>query len=114
MGFNTTPLLVQLIPFNRSDPRVTGPYYVNWRSYLLKNDKLKCFKISLGVDLSDTDDASPVQAFFNVRLGFESYRRLSPRWGYTRGFNGFYSTADRARAARRLDSDPRVARFAGR
>lgn len=94
MGFNTTPLLVQLIPFNRSDPRVVGPYYVNWRSYLQKNDKLKGFKISLGVDLSDTDDASPVQAFFNVRLGFESYRRISPRWGYTRGFSGFYSTGD--------------------
>lgn len=94
MGFNTTPLLVQLIPFNRSDPRVTGPYFVNWRSYLQKNDKLKGFKISFGVDFSDTDDASPVQAFFNVRLGFESYRRISPRWGYTRGFSGYYSTGD--------------------
>ena len=94
MGFNTTPLLVQLIPFNRSDPRVVGPYYVNWRSYVQKNDKLKGFKISLGVDLSDVDDINPVQAFFNFRLGFESYRRISPRWGYTRGFNGFFSSGD--------------------
>lgn len=94
MGFNGTPLLVQLIPFNRSDPRVVGPYYVNWRSYVLKNDKLKGFKISLGVDLSDTDDLNPVQAFFNARLGFEGYRRISPRWGYTRGFNVFFSAGD--------------------
>lgn len=94
MGFNTTPLLVQLIPFNRSDPRVTGPYYVNWRSYVQKDDKLKGFKISLGVDLSDVDDINPVQAFLNFRLGFESYRRISPRWGYTRGFNGFFSSGD--------------------
>lgn len=94
MGFNTTPLLVQLIPFNRSDPRVVGPYYVNWRSYVEQKGKLKGFKISLGVDLSDVDDINPVQAFFNFRLGFEGYRRLSPRWGYTRGFNGFFSAGD--------------------
>lgn len=93
MGFNGTPLLVQLIPFNRSDPRVVGPYYVNWRSYVLRNNKLKGFKISMGVDLSDANNEA-IQAFFNFRLGFEGYRRLGPRWGYTRGFNGFFSAGD--------------------
>ena len=93
MGFNTTPLLVQLIPFNRSDPRVTGPYYVNWRSYVEQKGKLKGFKISVGIDLSDANEEA-VQSFFNFRLGFEGYRRLGPRWGYTRGFNGFFSVGD--------------------
>lgn len=93
MGFNTTPLLVQLIPFNRSDPRIVGPYYVNWRSYVEQKGKLKGFKISVGIDLSDANEEA-VQSFFNFRLGFEGYRRLSPRWGYTRGFNGFFSVGD--------------------
>jgi hypothetical protein len=93
MGFNTTPLLVQLIPFNRSDPRVVGPYYVNWRSYIQKEDKLKGFKVSFGIDLSDVSEES-FQAFVNVRLGFEGYRRISPRWGYTRGFSLMFSGGD--------------------
>lgn len=93
MGFNTTPLLVQLIPFNRSDPRVTGPYHVNWRSYVEQKEKLKGFKLSLGVDLSDANEEG-VQAFLNFRLGFERYRRISPRWGYTRGFSAMLSLGD--------------------
>ncbi|MEM7535367.1 MAG: hypothetical protein AAF639_24530, partial [Chloroflexota bacterium] len=31
VGLNATPLLVQLIPFNRANPEVTGPYYMNFR-----------------------------------------------------------------------------------
>ncbi|AEE51403.1 hypothetical protein [Haliscomenobacter hydrossis] len=93
MGFNTTPLLVQLIPFNRSDPRVVGPYYVNWRSYMQNARGLKGFKISLGIDLSDANGEA-VQAFLNFRLGFEGYRKISPRWGYTRGFSVMFSAGD--------------------
>ena len=30
-GMNMTPLLVQLIPFNRSNPNITGPFAVNFK-----------------------------------------------------------------------------------
>ena len=87
VGINTTPLLVQLIPFNRSNPRVTGPYYMTWRSYRInRRGQVGGFRMALGADLSDVDDES-FQAFINFRFGWERKKVIHERWSYSSGLD---------------------------
>ena len=88
-GINMTPLLVQLIPFNRSDPKVTGPYYVTYRRY--KGDK--AFRLAFGADLSDADEDG-VLSHINFRIGWEKRKSIHRRWAYTRGWDFFAAFGD--------------------
>lgn len=84
-GLNSTPLLTQLIPFNRSNPRVTGPYHVTFRYYKrTRKGNYNGFRWALGVDLSDVEDEG-IQSFFNFRIGWEKQRRLHPKWNFSSG-----------------------------
>lgn len=88
-GINTTPLLVQLVPFNRSDPKVTGPYYVTYRRY--KDNK--AFRMALGADFSDAADEGTL-SHINFRIGWEKRKSIYRRWAYTRGWDFFAALGD--------------------
>lgn len=94
VGLNTTPLLMQLIPFNRSNPKVVGPYYVTFRSYRQrKSGKVTGFRWALGADLSDVADEG-VQSFVNFRIGAETRRQLHPKWAFSSGVDLMISLGD--------------------
>ena len=59
VGLNLSPLVTQLIPFNRSDPKEAGPYLVRFKSYGPKGKS--AFRFSMGIHLipdgnGDADD----------------------------------------------------------
>ncbi len=91
VGINVMPLLVQLIPFNRSNPIVTGPYSVEFNRYMGR----RSFHTSLGmfmvpnVDFEDTDDFH-----FNFRIGTEKTRSISGRWSHFTGWDAYFSAGD--------------------
>ncbi len=89
IGINTTPLLTQLIPFNRADPRTTGPFYIEWRNYGVYQGegRYNGLKMSLGLNINPEEDIDNPRSFLAFRLAFEGRRSISPRWGYTRGFS---------------------------
>jgi len=88
VGLNMTPLLVQLIPFNRSNPNLTGPYSLNYRSFRGNS----AFRFGLGAfvdeDFFDTGQTNP---HFNMRLGWERRKSFYQRWAYSFGLDFFAS-----------------------
>ena len=90
VGINTTPLLVQFIPFNRSNPKVTGPYFINYRSY---NPKGKAFKMAFGISLEDAAEDGK-ESFLNFQIGYERRRMIFNRWAYTTGWSLFLVGGD--------------------
>lgn len=85
VGLNMTPLLTQLVPFNRSDPKDAGPFLVHFKSY--KRSSRVAFRFSLGVHLvpnGDFDFDNPQAA---LAIGWEKRRSISRRWSYTKGFD---------------------------
>jgi len=88
VGLNMSPLLVQLIPFNRSNPNVTGPYSLNYRSFRGNS----AFRFGLGAfvdtDFFDTGQTSP---HFNLRIGWEKRKSFYKRWAYSFGLDFFGS-----------------------
>lgn len=93
-GVNMTPLLVQLVPFNRSDPKVTGPYHVAFRSFREnRKGRVTGFRWALGADLSDANDEG-TQSFINLRMGAGTLRRLHPRWAFSSGVDLMISLGD--------------------
>lgn len=92
IGLNTTPLLVQLLPFNRSDPQLAGPYFVTLRSY---NSKDVAFRLGIGWNVSTGDGVSDVDdAHINLRLGWEKRKGIFKKWTYSGGFDFFLSAGD--------------------
>jgi hypothetical protein len=84
-GFNITPLLTQLIPFNRADPRDIGPFLMRFKNY--KNGKT-AVRFGLGVDINENDffvDGN--QPFIHIHWGWERRKNITDRWSYTRGID---------------------------
>ena len=86
VGLNVTPLLTQLIPFNRSNPLTSGPYFMTYRVYNGRN----AFRYGLGTNISNNsiDDNN---VFLNLRLGWERRKSFYKRWSYSFGFDTFLS-----------------------
>lgn len=77
LSMNMTPLLTMLIPFNRANPRIVGPYMIQTIRY--KGDNF--FRFSLGADLSDIG-ASGENAHVNFRFGWGKRRYISKKLSY--------------------------------
>lgn len=90
VGLNTTPLLVQLIPFNRTDPIVTGPYNITFQRFKGKNG----FRFSLGAFLDFDSIESEEDFHLNIRLGWASRRVLAGNWAYTHAWDAYLSAGD--------------------
>ena len=91
VGLNMTPLLVQLIPFNRSNPSVTGPFYVSTKKYKKSNVG---FRFGIGLDIDPAGDEEGEEAFFNLRIGWEKRKAFSQRWAYYGGFDFMFIGGD--------------------
>lgn len=84
VGMNTTPLLTQLIPFNRTNPRLSGPYSMTYRAFTGRN----AFRFGLGMSLSD-DDFINRTINLNVRFGWQRKKSFYQRWSYGFGLDFF-------------------------
>lgn len=92
VGLNMTPLLTQLIPFNRSNPREAGPYLVHFKKYGLSGKN--AFRFSMGIHLVPDDQDELADPQFNIAFGWEKRRSISKRWSYTRGFDFMFLAGD--------------------
>lgn len=84
VGFNMTPLVTQLIPFNRSSPRLAGPYLIRFKRYGATGKR--AFRFSLGLTTATPDDVD-TKVGANLGFGWEKRRGFARRWTYTRGFD---------------------------
>jgi hypothetical protein len=85
IGLNMTPLLTQLIPFNRADPRDFGPFLMRFKNY--KNGK-NAIRFGLGVQILGEDiffSTEESKTFLNIQWGWERRKNISDRWSYTKG-----------------------------
>jgi hypothetical protein len=82
ISVNMTPLLVQLIPFNSTNPLISGTYNATYKSY--KRDKGFIFSIG-----ATTFGASQQQqnTFFNLRIGWENRKVNYQHWYYAKGMS---------------------------
>lgn len=85
-----TPLLTMLIPFNRNNPKITGPYMMNFHRY--KDNKF--FRSSIGVDIDDVLNSSGEDAHFNVRFGWGKRRLMHERFALLTSFDITVSVGD--------------------
>lgn len=81
-GVNMTPLLTMFIPFNRSNPNVTGPYMIKFHRY--KNNKF--FRSSLGANLGDLFQDG-TNSHLNMRFGWGKRRLLHERFAVLSTFD---------------------------
>ena len=86
IGLNVTPLMSKLIPFNRTNPLVSGPYMMSYRAYRGRN----AFRFGLGANLSsETFDNN--SASLNMRMGWERKKSFYDNWSYSFGLDFFVS-----------------------
>lgn len=81
VGLNMTPILKQIIPFNRSNPNISGPYFVQFRRI---KESGTIARSGLGWSLVADDFQDPT---INLRFGWERRRDFYSRWTYNRGFD---------------------------
>lgn len=86
VGLNMTPILKQIIPFNRSNPNISGPYFVQFRRIKQSGT---IARTGLGWSLVAEDFDIPT---LNLRFGWERRRDFYSRWTYNRGFDFVLST----------------------
>lgn len=86
-ALNMSPLLTYLIPFNRSNPRLSGPIQARFR-YARKGKA--AFRMGLGVSILNNVDGDD-NNFLNMELGWEKRRNISKRWAYVRSTQLFFS-----------------------
>ena len=91
IGLNASPLLVQVAPFNRSNPKVLGPYFITYRVY---TDKDRAFRLALGWDVDASLTADEAQNHFNFRMGLERRRQIADRWSYSMAWDMAISGGD--------------------
>ena len=92
IGLNMTPLITQLIPLNRSNPRQAGPYLVHFKTYGTRNRA--AFRFSMGMHLVPDNNGNVDNPQINIGMGWEKRRSLGGRWSYTRGFDFVILTGD--------------------
>jgi hypothetical protein len=85
IGFNMTPLVTQLIPFNRSNPREAGPFLMRFKRYNF--ERTRAFRFSMGLAVVNFDDNSDPSFSLNLAFGSEKRKSISDRWSYTKGFD---------------------------
>lgn len=91
VGLNMTPLLVQMIPFNRSNPSITGPYMLNYRSFRGNS----AFRFGLGAFITPQSvDGGQGNPHMNLRLGWERRKSFYQRWAYSFGMDFFLSSGN--------------------
>lgn len=83
---NMSPLLTQLVPFNRSNPLVTGPYVVRFKKY--NNNSALRFGLGANFHILSEDNADRI---LNIHMGWERRKRVSGRIAMTAGVDGFLS-----------------------
>lgn len=86
VGLNMTPLISQLLPFNRSNPLISGPFTVKWKKYRGKN----AFRYGLGARFSILND-DPKDQILNFHIGWEKRRRVFDRLAMYQGIDLFFS-----------------------
>ena len=87
VGLNMTPLISQLVPFNRSNPLVSGPFTVNWKNYRGKN----AVRYGLGARFKLLSDAENAPGILNFHIGWEHRRRVFDRLAMFQGADVFFS-----------------------
>lgn len=92
VGLNMSPLLTQLVPFNRSDPRDAGPYLAHFKWY--NSTGKTAFRMSLGFRLRADGDLETDDVQISFAIGWEKRRHISRRWSYTRGFDFMFLGGD--------------------
>lgn len=85
VGLNMTPLVTQLIPFNRSNPREAGPFLLRFKRYGARYKT--AFRFSLGMHVVPDENSDFNNPQLNLAFGWERRRSISRRWSYTRGFD---------------------------
>lgn len=85
VGLNLSPLVTQLIPFNRSDPKEAGPYLLRFKAYGPKGKS--AFRFSMGIHIIPDGDDNVDDPQLNLAFGWEKRRSISRRWSYTKGFD---------------------------
>lgn len=89
ISINTTPLITQLIPFNRTNPQISGPYNVEFHRFRGS----RAFHTSLGMFLASDDNFNTADnVHFNFRIGGEKRRDFFEKWSYYSGWD-FYLSA---------------------
>lgn len=91
-GLNMTPLVTQLVPFNRSSPNAAGPYLLRFKRYGPRNKT--AFRFSMGVHVTPDNNGEFDNPQISVGIGWEKRRSISKHWGYTRGFDFMFLGGD--------------------
>ena len=86
IGLNVTPLLSKLVPFNRTNPLITGPYMMTYRAYRGRN----AFRFGLGANVSSSSFSNNSTSL-NMRMGWERKKSFYEQWSYSFGLDFFVS-----------------------
>ncbi|RME00590.1 MAG: hypothetical protein D6816_13445 [Bacteroidetes bacterium] len=88
IGVNASPLLVQLVPFNKSNPLTTGPFNVTFHRFV----GTRAFHTALGFNIpSEGEDTDFENIHLNFRMGITKRKPLGGRWTYFSGFDLYFS-----------------------
>jgi hypothetical protein len=87
-GLNMTQMLTHLVPFNRANPKLSGPFTYSLRTHRKGN---RGFRLGVGVHLSDDGPFGEVISSGHLRLGFEKRVGIINRWSFYRGIDFFTS-----------------------
>ncbi len=85
VGINTTPLVIQFIPFNRTNPRTAGPYNFIYKRF----NKSDALILAAGVDVLEFE-SSTSNFHLNLRVGWEQQRKLEGNWYYAFGASAMF------------------------
>ena len=88
VSINTTPLLVQLIPFNRTNPLLTGPY--NAEFHVFNGERALHASLGFFVTTQAIDNEDD-ELHFNFRIGMEKRRWTRDRWSFLSGWDVYFS-----------------------
>lgn len=84
VSINMTPLLSMIVPFNKANPFVAGPYNIAFKSY--RNNKGWRVGLGANIDFNDPNDDPNL----NLRVGYEWQRAIAKRWYYTGGIDAMF------------------------
>ncbi len=108
VSVNLSPLLVQMIPFNRQIPSVTGPYNISFKRYF---SPTRALRFSLGAILNPSGafgGAPSPEAFlnhFNARIGLVKDKALTQKWFYGSSWNVYTTVGDFNVAGSKLEDN---------